>query len=569
MTDLEAAARAWLAIDPDPATRAETEALLAAHDGAGLAARFGGRLSFGTAGLRGPLGAGPLRMNRVVVRQTTAGLVRFLVERSSAERSSAERDTADRDRPDRAAGLSAVVGYDGRHNSKVFAEDAAAVLAGAGIAVTLLPRALPTPVLAFAVRALDASAGVMITASHNPAPDNGYKLYLGGDDGGSQLVSPADRQVLAAIDDVIADRGAGPLDPGAVVVAGEDLLDRYVAATAALARTTAPSPGAAGGFRWVYSPMHGVGLETVLRVLDAAGLPAPAVVREQADPDPDFPTTPFPNPEEPGTLDLATALATATGAALVLVNDPDADRLAVAVPTPTGWRRLSGNEVGLLLGWLIAGDPGGRSGSLASSIVSTPGLGRIAERFGVRAVETLTGFKWISRVPGLRYGFEEALGYLVDPQTVRDKDGVSALVVLLAAAIDLQRQDRTIPDLLAEIEEAIGRYDSDQVSVRVDDLAALGAMTDRLRRTPPAAIGGLAVREADDLAAGGDLPPTDALRYRLEGGARVIVRPSGTEPKLKVYLDVVSEAATPEERAAATAATLSALRADVPALLGR
>lgn len=542
MTPLETAARAWLAVDPDPTTRAEMEALLAARDEAGLTARFDGRLVFGTAGLRGPLGAGPLRMNRVVVRQTTAGLARFLVEREP--------------------GPTAVVGYDGRHNSEVFAQDAAAVLAAAGIAVTLLPRALPTPVLAFAVRDLGASAGVMITASHNPAADNGYKLYLGGADAGSQLVSPADAEVLAAIDAVVADGGgAEARDPGAVTVAGDDLLDRYVAATAALASTTGELP-------WVYTPMHGVGLETVQRVLAAAGLPSPSVVAEQAEPDPDFPTAPFPNPEEPGTLDLAFALASATGAELVLANDPDADRLAVALPTPTGWRRLTGNEVGLLLGWRIAQAAGSRGSTLACSIVSTPGLARIAERFGFLSAETLTGFKWISRVPGLLFGFEEALGYLVDADVVRDKDGISALVVLLSTAIELRAEGRTLADLQAEIEEAIGRHDSDQLSIRVDDLAALGAMTDALRATPPAVIGGLEVLAADDLAAGGDLPPTDALQYHLAGSARVIVRPSGTEPKLKVYLDVVSEAPTAEARATETSATLATLRAAVPTLLG-
>jgi len=541
MTDLEAAARAWLAADPDPATRAETQALLDAHDEAGLAARFGGRLAFGTAGLRGPLGAGPLRMNRVVVQQTTAGLARFLLARGDAP--------------------SAVVGYDGRHNSKVFAEDAAAVLAGAGVAVVLLPRPLPTPVLAFAVRDLGVSAGVMITASHNPAPDNGYKLYLGDADAGSQLVPPADQQVLEAIDAVVAEGGV-PARGTDVTIAGEDLLARYVQATAAVAAGTA-----AGPLPWVYTAMHGVGLETVQRVLPAAGLPAPAVVPQQAHPDPDFPTAPFPNPEEPGTLDLAFALAAETGAELVLANDPDADRLAVAVPEGDGWRRLTGNETGLLLAWRIASRSQQAGGVLACSIVSTPGLARIADRFGFLAIETLTGFKWISRVPGLLFGFEEALGYLVDPDVVRDKDGVSALVAVLAAAVELRAEGRGLVDLLAEIEEAIGRFDSDQVSIRVDDLAVLGRMVGRVRRTPPTEIGGLAVVSVDDLAVGGDLPPTEGLRYRLEGGARVVVRPSGTEPKLKVYLDVVSTAPTAQERRTETAAALDALRAAVRPLL--
>ncbi|WP_375387828.1 phospho-sugar mutase [uncultured Amnibacterium sp.] len=543
MSPLEAAARDWLALDPDPETRAEIEALLADHDGKGLAERFGGRLEFGTAGLRGPLGAGPLRMNRVVVQQTTAGLARHLLARGGAP--------------------TAVVGYDGRRNSRVFAEDAAAVLAGAGIAATLLPRALPTPVLAFAVRDLAADAGVMITASHNPAPDNGYKLYLGGADAGSQLVPPADGEVLAQIEAVVAD--AAPLPRAGYAVADEGVLDRYVAATAAI-----PSASPAGDLPWVYTPMHGVGLETARRVLVAAGLPAPVVVPEQAEPDGSFPTAPFPNPEEPGTLDLATALATASGAALVLANDPDADRLAVAVPRDDGWHRLTGNQVGLLLGWRIASTAGPVGGTLACSIVSTPGLARIAEHFGFLAVETLTGFKWISRAPGLLFGFEEALGYLVDPDVVRDKDGISALVAVLAAAIELRRGGRTLLDLLGDVEAAIGRFDSDQVSVRVDDLAEIAAMTARLRSAPPSSIGGLAVLAADDLASGdGGLPATDALRYSLERGARVIVRPSGTEPKLKVYLDVHSDAATPEARAAETAEALDALRAGVGPLLGR
>jgi phosphomannomutase len=427
--------------------------------------------------------------------------------------------------------------------------------------VVLLPRPLPTPVLAFAVRDLGVSAGVMITASHNPAPDNGYKLYLGDADAGSQLVSPADQQVLAAIDAVVAE-GVVPPRGADVTIAGEDLLARYVQATAAVAAGTA-----AGPLPWVYTAMHGVGLETVQRVLPAAGLPAPAVVPQQAHPDPDFPTAPFPNPEEPGTLDLAFALAAETGAELVLANDPDADRLAVAVPEGDGWRRLTGNETGLLLAWRIASRSQQAGGVLACSIVSTPGLARIADRFGFLAIETLTGFKWISRVPGLLFGFEEALGYLVDPDVVRDKDGVSALVAVLAAAVELRAEGRGLVDLLAEIEEAIGRFDSDQVSIRVDDLAVLGRMVDGLRRTPPTEIGGLAVESVDDLAAGGDLPPTEGLRYRLEGGARVVVRPSGTEPKLKVYLDVMSTARTAEQRRTETAAALDALRAAVRPLL--
>ena len=536
-------ARAWLAIDPDPETREEVERLLRAGDEAGLAARFGERLTFGTAGLRGAIGAGPNRMNRVVVQQTSAGLAAYLRGRT--------------DRP------TAVVGFDGRRNSRVFAEDAAAVLTAAGVETVLLPRALPTPVLAFAVRDLAADGGVMITASHNPADDNGYKLYLGGDDAGSQLVSPADSAVLAEIDAVVA-TGALPQRAADVPRAPESVVERYVAATAGVA-------SARGGLPWVYTPLHGVGLETVLAVLTAAGLPAPHVVAEQAEPDPAFPTAPFPNPEEPGTLDAAFALARSTGARLVLANDPDADRLAVAVPDPGaegGWRRLTGNDVGLLLGWRTAQAATSAGGTLACSVVSTPGLARIAEHFGFLHAETLTGFKWISRAPALLFGFEEALGYLVDPQVVRDKDGISALVALLSAAIELDGEGRGIADLLAEIEEAIGRFDSAQISLRVDDLADIDRLMTRLRAEPPTAIGGLAVESVDDLAAGGDLPPTDALRYGLADGARVVVRPSGTEPKLKAYLDVVSDAPTAAERRRRTDAALTALREGVAVLLG-
>ena len=539
--DLRADAQAWLALDPDPDTRAELQGLLDAGDDDALADRFGSRLEFGTAGLRGPLGAGPNRMNRVVVMRTSAGLARFLATRT--------------DKP------SVVVGHDARHKSDLFARDAAEVLAAAGAEVTLLPRALPTPILAFAVRDLGASAGVMITASHNPASDNGYKLYLGDADAGSQLVSPDDARVLAEIDAVAAEGGLPRTSPE-VTIASEDLIGRYIAATARLAG------GVRGDLRWVYTPMHGVGLAKVRQVVAAAGLPQPIVVPSQAEPDPDFPTAPFPNPEEPGTLDPAFEAARSSRAAIALANDPDADRLAVAIPDGDGWRRLSGNEVGLLLGWTIASQTHAAGGTLATSIVSTPGLARIADRFGFGYAQTLTGFKWISRAPALLFGFEEALGYLVDPETVRDKDGISALVVVLREAVRLAAEGRTIEDRLAEIEAAIGRFDSDQISLRVQDLGEITAIMSRLRETPPATVGSLAIDSVDDLRDGSDgLPPSDVLRFTLAGGARLVVRPSGTEPKLKAYLDVWSDAATPEERRAETDATLAALREGVHALL--
>ncbi|WP_375399715.1 phospho-sugar mutase [uncultured Amnibacterium sp.] len=555
MTSAAEAARAWAAIDPDEATRAEVQHLLDLGDDAGLADRFGARLRFGTAGLRGALGAGPNRMNRVVVAQTSAGLARFLLGRTDAP--------------------TAVVGYDARHNSAIFARDAAQVLAAAGIAVTLLPRAMPTPVLAFAVRDLGVDAGVMITASHNPAADNGYKLYLGGPDEGSQLVPPADEQVLAAIDQVVAG-GVLPPRSDQVTVAGGDLVERYIAAAAGVARAAGAAPSdsgtgddpAAPPLRWVYTPMHGVGLATMLAVAATAGLPTPEIVPQQAQPDPDFPTVAFPNPEEPGALDLALARAAEVDADLLIANDPDADRLAVAVPEQAGWRRLTGNEVGLLLAWSTASraaSAGGAAGVLATSVVSTPGLAAIAEHFALPSAETLTGFKWISRVPGLVFGFEEALGYLVNPGSIRDKDGLSAAVAVLAEAIALRARGRTLTDRLLEIDAAIGHFASDQVSIRALDPAAIERTMAALRATPPTRLGGLAVLGIDDLAAGGPLPPTDGLRLHLEQEARVVIRPSGTEPKVKAYLDLVIRG-DPDPHVGA-AARLRTLAADVRRLL--
>ncbi|MCU1542602.1 MAG: cpsG [Microbacteriaceae bacterium] len=542
------AARAWMAQDPDPETRAELEALLA--DGgadalADLRDRFETRLLFGTAGLRGRLGAGPNRMNRVVVAQTTAGLARFLL--------ATERHP------------SVVVGCDGRKNSAVFAQDAAEVLAGAGIRAILLPRLLPTPVLAFAVRHLQASAGVMITASHNPAEDNGYKLYLGGESAGSQIVPPADSEVLTFIEEVVA---GGPADriprfPG-YEEADERIVEAYVAATA-VEPASAPS-----ALRWVYTPLHGVGWETAERVFDRSGFPAPVPVTAQLQPDATFPTVAFPNPEEKGALDLALATADAEGIDVVVANDPDADRLAAAIRGEAGWQILSGNQLGLLLGWACADRArrDGRSGTLAASLVSTPGLRRIAEHYGLGYTETLTGFKWISRVPGLLFGFEEALGFLVDPDKVRDKDGISAAVAFLRELTELETAGTSFAEHQREFDATFGAFASAQISVRVTSLDQIAAGMTRLRTSPPASIGGLAVQRMDDLLrGGGELPPSDVLRFRLDGGARLIARPSGTEPKLKLYLDVEALSGSVEERRAAARATLDALRSGADDLL--
>ncbi len=551
---LLAAARAWLEQDPDLVTR---DALLAIVDAAEsgdpaaadeLAARFSGRLAFGTAGLRGELGAGPMRMNRVLVSQAAAGLAAYLLDRHATP--------------------SVVIGYDGRHNSEVFARDTATIMAGAGVRAILLPRMLPTPVLAFAVRHFGTSAGVMVTASHNPPRDNGYKVYLGDGDQGAQIVPPADAQIAAEIDRVAA--GSIALLPRTTdfVIADEEVVDAYVLATTALLRADAPRRG----LRIAYSAMHGVGWEVASRVLEAAGADLRPVV-EQIAPDPDFPTVAFPNPEEPGAMDLVLAHAAGVGADLAIVNDPDADRLGAAVPTRDGgWRALRGNEIGLLLGWraaerLVA--EGRTDEALASSLVSSPALALVAAAHGLRHEETLTGFKWISRVPGVGFGYEEALGYLVDPAKVRDKDGISAALDLVLLAGELAEAGRTVEDRLDEFAERFGGVASGQVSIRVTDLAEIASTTAALRAAPPTAIASRAVVAAEDFLAGvAPFPPGDILRYRLEDGSRVIVRPSGTEPKLKVYLDAAATGPGdgPSLRAAAAAA-IDELEAGVRALL--
>lgn len=543
-------ARAWLRQDPDAETRDELAGIItraAAGDtlaAADLEDRFSTRLAFGTAGLRGALGAGSNRMNRVLIAQAAAGFAGYLLQRSGSDDA----------RP------TVVIGYDGRRNSRRFALDSAELFAGAGLRAILLPRLLPTPVLAFAVRHLGADAGVMVTASHNPPNDNGYKVYLGGSDAGSQIVSPADAEIAAHIQRV-ADAGDVGLLPrsDAYEVAGEDVVDAYVAATAAVAH----APFGVQEMRWVYTAMHGVGWETFSRVVKAAGYPAPRVVDEQRDPDPTFRTVSFPNPEEPGAMDLSFARARAVDAEFIIANDPDADRLAVAIPdegAEGGWRRLTGNEVGLLLGWRAAKAAQSTPGaSLACSLVSSPGLGAIAEAYGLDFHETLTGFKWISRAPGMVFGFEEALGYLVNPGTVRDKDGISAAVALLGLAADARVRGVTIAGLLEELGSEIGHFASGQVSVRVDDLSIISNTMTSLRAQSPASFGTRAVATAEDLARGGaGVPAGDVLRYRLADGSRVVVRPSGTEPKLKIYID--AKAGSASDAAAAVAELEAAVR---------
>ena len=558
--DLRARLAAWLAEDPDERDRAELEAL-AADDGAEAAAeladRFAGRLEFGTAGLRGKVAAGPNRMNRAVVRAVTAALAGWL---RGPGRAVAGADAAE-------AGV--VIGRDARHRSDEFADEAARVLAGTGIRVHLLPGPQPTPLLAFAVRHLDAAAGIMITASHNPPADNGYKLYLAD---GAQIVPPADAEIEAAIRDL------GPLSEVTLAAPDSPLIGRLgdEVAAAYLDRICAssPAPPDAAWLRFVYTPLHGVAGELALRAFEQAGFTAPDVVAAQAEPDPDFPTVAFPNPEEPGALDLALAQARRSGADLVLANDPDGDRLAVAVAdTGGGWRTLTGDQVGALLGAYllerVPPGPGSDDRLVVTTIVSSTLLSRIAAAAGAQYAETLTGFKWIVRAgrPGSRFvlGYEEALGYSVG-DTVRDKDGIGAALALLGLAARARSGGESLLDAYDALEAAHGVHLTAQVTV---DTAAPVDVMARLRAAPPAKLGDAAVVATTDLTGGTrDLPSADVLSYKL-AGARVVIRPSGTEPKIKAYFEVVEPVFSGRlgEARRAAAARLEPLREAVRALL--
>jgi phosphomannomutase len=539
--------QAWIADDPDPGDQAELRGLLA--DGseaawAELADRFGGRLEFGTAGLRGAIAAGPNRMNRAVVRAATAALTQWLPAHQPG-----------------AAAAGVVIGCDARHRSAAFAAEAASVLAGAGIAVHLLPPQQPTPLLAFAVRHLHAAAGIMITASHNPPADNGYKLYTAD---GAQIIPPADAEIETTI------RGLGPLSRIPVAPPDSPLITRHgdeVAAAYLTALTTvSPAAGvspAATGLRFVYTPLHGVAAGLALRAFALAGYPAPYVVPAQAEPDPDFPTVAFPNPEEPGALDLALDAARETSADLVVASDPDGDRLALAVPdpaTPGGWRTLTGDQTGALLGSYLLDrtadqpDPGARL--VVSTVVSGTLLARIAEAAGAQYVRTLTGFKWIVRGgaghPGTRYlfGYEEALGYAVG-DVVRDKDGIGAALAALGLAAAARATGGSLLSAYDALETAHGVHLTRQVTLPT---AEPGPVMAGLRARPPAALGGQPVLASADLSAGSaGLPPADLLRYELDG-ARVVIRPSGTEPKIKAYLEVTEPPGRPLAQARASAA---------------
>jgi phosphomannomutase len=557
---LEETVRAWIADDPDPAAGAELAALLAAGDPAEaeLADRFAGRLRFGTAGLRGAVAAGPRRMNRAVVRTATAALSGWLSAHVPG-----------------AAEAGVVVGRDARHGSAAFAEETALVLAGAGFRVHLLEGLSPTPMLAFAVRHLGAAAGVMITASHNPKPDNGYKLYLGD---GAQIVPPVDAEIEELMGSVgpLSSVPVGDLGGPLVVRHGSEVVDAFLDALAA----ESPAPAGGSDLRVVYTPLHGVALPLFEGALARAGFSPAIVVQAQAEPDPEFPTLAFPNPEEPGTLDLALAEARRVSADVLVANDPDGDRLAVGVPDPSaagGWRLLSGDQLGSLLGdYVLARSARGAArGSrvVATTIVSSTMLSRIAAAAGARYVETLTGFKWIARAADgmpesrLVFGYEEALGYSVGG-VVRDKDGIGTALAFLGLAATAARTGRSVLELLDDLELRHGVHLTGQLSIRSIEPAATMR---RLRAEPPAAFGGRPVLETRDLlaaGAAGGLPPADVLVYRLEG-ARVVVRPSGTEPKLKAYVEVVR--APDHDLAAArkaAGAELEALRGALSDLLG-
>ena len=518
METLFTTAQNWLNQDPDQETRAELEQLIAevkagkADAQAELANRFNGRLQFGTAGLRGRLQAGSMGMNRVLVAQAAGGLAEYLKGYDKEP--------------------SIVIGYDGRKNSDVFARDTAEIMAGAGIKAYLLPRKLPTPVLAYAIQYFDTTAGVMVTASHNPPEDNGYKVYLGKANGGGQIVSPADKEIAALIDKVAIGNIKDLPRSQNFTVLSDEIVDAYIAKTASIAKEPACD------INYVYTAMHGVGYEVLSKTLAKAGLPQPHVVAEQVWPDGTFPTVNFPNPEEKGALYLAIEVAKKHNAEFIIANDPDADRLAVALPDAAGnWKPLHGNVIGCYLGWYLAKQyhAQGKKGVLACSLVSSPALAEIAKKYGFDSEETLTGFKYIGKVNGLLFGFEEALGYLVDPDKVRDKDGISAAIVFLDLVRSLKKEGKTLADYAADFTKEFGAYVSGQISIRVSDLSEIGKLMSALRNNPPAEVGGFKVATFLDHTKTDR--QSDILVFVLENGSRLIARPSGTEPKIKFYLD--------------------------------
>ena len=508
----------WIADDPDPSTARRLTELLAAGDEETLRSHFNGFLQFGTAGLRGPIGPGPSCMNRAVVGRAAAGIAAYMKKRGMR---------------------TVVIGRDARYGSEDFTFESAEIFSGAGMQVFVLPRPLPTPVLAFATSFLNCDIGIMVTASHNPPQDNGYKVYVGptADDihyAASQIINPTDGYIAAEIA-AITSLAAQPRAREWTVL-DDRVVDEYISRTSALA----PHPGE---ITVVYTAMHGVGTETVKKVFTQAGFTGLVTVDEQCTPDPDFPTVAFPNPEEPGAIDLALAKAEKVSADLVIANDPDADRCAAAICDVNGsWRMLRGDEIGIIFGeWLARKKP---TGTFGNSIVSSSALRKIAQHYGVDFQETLTGFKWLAKIEDLAFGYEEAIGYAVDSETVNDKDGISAALYLTQIALDLKRSGLSLSDLLADVWKRHGFHGTEQISIRVSDIKTISTLLHQLRNNPPREIAGKSVKQIDDLAAPRDgLPPTDGLRIWLDGDIRIIIRPSGTEAKLKCYVEVIAETA--------------------------
>ena len=514
--ELTAEVKAWIADDPDLKTAAQLTTLLEANDEAALQKYFSGFLKFGTAGLRGPVGPGPSCMNRAVVGRTAAGISAYMKERGMNR---------------------VVIGRDARHGSADFTTESAEIFAGAGFEVFVLPRALPTPLLAFATRQLKCDVGVMVTASHNPPQDNGYKVYIGPAADGinyaaSQIINPTDELIAKEIA-AIKSLASYPRGKSWTIV-GEELITEYIRRTALIA--TKP-----GDLKIVYTAMHGVGTETVQRVFNHAGFATLILVDEQCTPDPDFPTVAFPNPEEPGAIDLAIQKARDFGADLVIANDPDADRCAAAVNDPkVGWRMLRGDELGVIFGEWIARD--NSQGNFGNSIVSSSALQKIAAHYSIGFKEVLTGFKWIAKIEDLAFGYEEAIGYAVDSKTVNDKDGISAALLLAHIASELKSQGLSLLDLLNEVWARHGFHGTELISIRVAEMSQITQLLAGIRKNPPSHIAGRAVLSIDDLADPQDgLPPTDGLRLWIDGGIRMIVRPSGTEAKMKCYIEVIAK----------------------------
>ena len=505
----------WIADDPDPKTASQLRDLLDREDESTLQRYFNGFLQFGTAGLRGPIGPGPSCMNRAVVGRAAAGIASYMKKR--------EMKTV-------------IIGRDARHGSEDFTYETAEIMSGAGMQVYILPRPLPTPVLAFATSYLGCDIGIMVTASHNPPEDNGYKVYVGPVADGinyaaSQIINPTD-QFMATEIAAVARLKSLPRGNKWTVL-NEDVVNEYVSRTSALA----PRPG---DLKVVYTAMHGVGTEIVSKVFSQAGFHNLILVDEQCTPDPNFPTVAFPNPEEPGAIDLALAKAKATDADLVIANDPDADRCAAAINDPnSGWRMLRGDELGVILGeWIARSHP---RGTFGNSIVSSSALRKICAHYGIDFKEVLTGFKWLAKIEDLAFGYEEAIGYCVDSETVNDKDGISAAIFLAQVTMDLARDGLSLVDLLNQVWDRHGFHGTEQISIRVKDMSSIARLLTQLRHNPPREVAGRTVISIDDLAAPTDgLPPTDGLRMWLDGDIRIIIRPSGTEAKMKCYVEVVT-----------------------------